>query len=190
MSNDYAAILTTLNATVLIVGTVQHSSLMAKLGRRTAAEIRDLHDVMGQLIEDLRAGVESSPELLRRSSYLQKIAKKKRPYILTASFVWMVVCMLLISSQIDILKWAGAAKPGVSSGLARKAFMITVAAILVLAVEAIFSAGVNAKEEANKVMVDFNLKYPQAELYALANRQAERNLPQPESDTTTPDARP
>lgn len=73
MSNDYASIVTTWDAALLFVGTVQFARLMMRLSEDAAAEGRDRREKMGRLIEDQRRGVEptlaSLLEVRRRSVF-------------------------------------------------------------------------------------------------------------------------
>jgi uncharacterized membrane protein len=65
MSNDYAAIVTTLDVAVLLIGTVQFTTHYRRWNDSMAARARVRREKMGALIEEQRRGIEPTRDALR-----------------------------------------------------------------------------------------------------------------------------
>jgi hypothetical protein len=139
MSNDYAAVITTVNAAVLLVGTVQFSVVMGKFAERTVEGHREEHDLRGRAIEVLRRGRQPDAEDLRKLKQMKRrrafgVSKSLPAY--TAGALWFALCTVLVVSTIKVLKWAGTANAGPNPDLAEDSFTTAAIAICVLVVEA------------------------------------------------------
>ncbi|MFF5522644.1 hypothetical protein [Streptomyces coeruleorubidus] len=139
MSNDYAAILTTLDGAILVIGTAQFVSIHKRLNERQLSMSRERFERKGRLIEALQRGEEPDDAEL--------FAVRERPLLspdtllLSLAFlVWGTLVASVVAVQIKVLRWAAmaGARPEMNPdpGLARLAYLITGAAILVLLFEA------------------------------------------------------
>lgn len=132
MSNDYAAIVTTINAAVLLVGTVQYTGLTKRVGDRMLAATREQAEAKALLLDQRRLGTEPSPESLVRLQEQRDELRRRTRANAVASLIWSATCALLLVQQMRILAWTGTAHPGPASELARSSFYVTVTGVLVL----------------------------------------------------------
>ncbi|WP_431776292.1 hypothetical protein [Streptomyces cucumeris] len=184
MSNDYAAIITTVNAAILLVGTVQHVTLMKKSVDTVNAEDQALRTACGQVIEEMRRGVDPSPgtlnELRPRRRLRRRFWQMTVPW--AAALVWMATCMFLVSVQSDVLRWAGTAKPDPEPRLARFAFYVAVGSTMLLVIEAALSVLIQAAAMAQSNGREYKRKYTAEERARL-----EELIKQPQQVSGLPD---
>ncbi len=135
MSNDYAAVLTTINAAVLLVGTVQYTGLMRRVGDRVFTTKRQQTEAKRQLIEQQRGGIDPSAEALLQLRNERRELRKRTLPNLVASLVWSATCLLMITNQMQVLAWLGTAQPGAAATLARRSFLVTLIGVSVLVAE-------------------------------------------------------
>ncbi|MFF2479210.1 hypothetical protein [Streptomyces sp. NPDC058066] len=138
MSQDYAAIIASLNGAVLVVGTIQYGTLIRKATDAVEARLDEELTFRGKLIQASRGGVAPSADDLLR------LKRRRLPagfysYIL-ASLVYLYVCQSIARCTKDVLKWSGSAKQPPNPELAERAWEVAAVAILLLLIEAGASA--------------------------------------------------
>ncbi|MFH8577112.1 hypothetical protein [Streptomyces zaomyceticus] len=151
MSHDYVAIVTSLNAAVLLVATLQYGSLIRKVVDQLLSYGEGRLTRLGQLIEARRNQVEPSvSDLLALRPISKKAAARKYAVYMIASGVYLGLCTGILGSQVRILKWAGTANAGPDPKLAENAFYTTVIAIVFLVIETAvvnFASGIRRVRE-------------------------------------------
>jgi hypothetical protein len=146
MSNDYAALLTTLNVAVFAVGTIQIYTLMKRWtdSQRDTTE-RTAHARIA-VTNALQHNHQPNPEDLR-DAYIRpaSILRSKSFGAYVAGTLWVAIVLLLGIQQISILRWAGSADKPAAPDLAERSFHMVTIAIAVLLAEGVvraFSEGV------------------------------------------------
>ncbi|MDX2730998.1 hypothetical protein [Streptomyces sp. PA03-2a] len=134
MSQDYAAIIVGLNGAVLLVATIQYGALSRKALQASAARDAAHEARWEHLLETRRGGADPSvDELLGLYRY-----RPGRSIVYgLASFVYMSVCLFIMLSTKSVLQWSGSAKPEPNPELAKRAFIVAVAAVGLLILEAL-----------------------------------------------------
>ncbi|MET9735586.1 hypothetical protein ABZZ79_34665 [Streptomyces sp. NPDC006458] len=143
MSDDYAALLTTLIVTVLAVGTIQTYTLMRRLGDSQTADVRRTVEARLRVLDAMRRGGAPDPEDLRAAhvstvSFLALSQRNLSAY--TAGVVWSLVVVVLGVQQVKILMWAGSADHGDSPNLARDSFYLVAVSVGLLLAEGVVRA--------------------------------------------------
>ncbi|MFJ3477311.1 hypothetical protein [Streptomyces microflavus] len=156
MSNDNVAVLTTLNAAVLVIGTVQYTHMLRRAHEANHALTRERNVTRARLIDAMRQGVEPPAAdllVLRNRWVRQAIA----PGLL--SLLWFVICFMLLSSQLAMLRWIGTADAGPAPELARLCYLTTSGAIIVLVGEGFLASTARFLAERRKIRRDFWEQY-------------------------------
>ncbi|WP_405964247.1 hypothetical protein OG713_26970 [Streptomyces sp. NBC_00723] len=182
MSNDYAAIVSTLDVAVLLVGAVQFAKVWARLGDETATQAQTRRERMGALIEQQRRGVEPSrSELLevRRTSIVRWL--RRHALLHTAGFIWFVTCGNLVIVQFRVLIWAGTANADPDPGLAEDAFNWVAIGVILLFIEGYVGGFVRARRKAQEARKAYCRQYTDEERIGLDQkvREAARSEPSP-----------
>ncbi|WP_159027853.1 hypothetical protein [Streptomyces pactum] len=186
MSDDYAATLTTVNAAVLLVGTVQYTGLSRRVGDRVFSSEREQAAAKGHLIEQRRQGVEPSPGALVQLRSQRRDLRRRTSANLVAGSVWCVVCVLLIVHQLQILAWAGTADAEPDPGLARRCFLATCAGIVLLVLEPVARGSYRLWRGARKGPLEYTTRYTRQERRRL-DRQIRTAAVQPPAPGTAPE---
>jgi hypothetical protein len=183
MSDDYAATLTTVNAAVLLVGTVQYTGLSRRVGDRVYSSRREQATAKGHLIEQHRQGVEPSPGALVRLRSQRRDLRKRTLANLVAGSVWCVVCVLLIVHQLEILAWAGTADAEPRPGLARRCFLVTCLGIVILVVEPMARGSYRLWRGVRKGPLEYATRYTRQERRRLDRQIRTAVVPPPVAGT-------
>ncbi|WP_415962044.1 hypothetical protein [Streptomyces sp. 021-4] len=138
MSDDYAALLTTLIVAVLAVGTIQTYSMMKRWSDTQAEQTRVLIEARVRVADALHRNAQPTEDDLKAAresvSTVARMARKGMlPY--GASLVWIAVVVTLGDQQLRILKWAATAGDPADPELAKSAFYYVSAAIVLLLAE-------------------------------------------------------
>ncbi|MCX5246986.1 hypothetical protein OG895_17400 [Streptomyces sp. NBC_00201] len=174
MSNDYAAIVSTLDVAVLLVGAVQFAKVWARIGDETAAQAQTRRERMGALIEQQRQGVEPSrSELLevRRTSLVRWF--RQLALLHTAGLIWFFTCGNLIVVQLRVLRWAGTAGAGPNPDLAQDAFNWVAIGVVLLFIEGYVGGFVRARRKAQQARKAYSLHYTNEERIGLDQKVRE-----------------
>ncbi|MFH8400204.1 hypothetical protein ACH4E9_22555 [Streptomyces anulatus] len=158
MSHDYVAILISVDAAVLLVATLQYGAMLRSMVNGREASLKKRQDRMALIIEARRNGVQPSNadllelqrERLRLRAPSQIVKAGLLPYMM-GSTTYVMLCGVLTTSIIKIIKWAGTAAPGPDPELAQSAFCITAVAVGALLIEA-YSAGLVAAMRTRKAL--------------------------------------
>ncbi|EHM25968.1 MULTISPECIES: hypothetical protein [Streptomyces] len=158
MSHDYVAILISVDAAVLLVATLQYGAMLRSMVNGREASLKKRQDRMALIIEARRNGVQPSNadllelqrERLRLWPPSQIVKAGLLPYMM-GSTAYVMLCGVLTTSIIKIIKWAGTAAPGPDPELAQSAFCITAVAVGALLIEA-YSAGLVAAMRTRKAL--------------------------------------
>ncbi|MFD6276000.1 hypothetical protein ACFWFI_10570 [Streptomyces sp. NPDC060209] len=147
MSHDYAAIMTSVNAGVLLVATIQYGAVLRKYIDQLMADTQERYGRIGQMIEARRNGSEpSTADLIAAKPPAEPqifpwrhrmLPRRYWPYTL-ATLAYFVLCWMLLSSMMRIFRWAGTADAGPEPGLARWSFFVTGGSLAALLFEAVF----------------------------------------------------
>ncbi len=137
MSDDYAALITTVILAVLLIGTVQTYTLLRAWVNSQVEAVRRGVDAHNRVAAAVKDGREPNDE------DLQEVVKLRRPHhvvlqawpAVLAGAVWLGVCATLVGMQIRVLQWAGTHEPATNPALAEKAFYVCSAAIVLLVAE-------------------------------------------------------
>ncbi|MFV0126201.1 hypothetical protein ACLGI4_00455 [Streptomyces sp. HMX112] len=170
MSNDYAAVVTTINAAVLLVGTVQYTGLTKRVGDRIFAATREQAEVKALLLDQRRQGTDPSPESLVRLREQRDELRRRTRANVVASLIWSVTCASLLVQQMRILAWTGTAHPGPASGLARSSFYVTVTGVLVLVAEPLARGCYRLWRGVRRGSLEYRQRYPRPERRRLARQ--------------------
>ncbi|MFI6729238.1 hypothetical protein NRF20_46165 [Streptomyces sp. R-74717] len=143
MSDDYAALITTVILAVLLIGTVQLYTLIksyadampqaddshAALLERVA---QALHGNRDPRAEDLAALDQYFTDLFARV-----VGRNRRWGTYLASAAWVAICCVLVITQIKVLKWSATHTPAQDPHLAKTAFYIASGAVVILVCEGV-----------------------------------------------------
>ncbi|MFG2557208.1 hypothetical protein [Streptomyces sp. NPDC048581] len=142
MSDDYAALITTVILAVLLIGTVQlytliksYSDALPQADASHAAllerAVQAVHGNRDPSAEDLVALDQYFADMLAHMG-----GARRRWGIYLASGAWMTICCVLVITQIEVLKWSATHTPGQDAPqLAKSAFYIASWAIMILVFE-------------------------------------------------------
>ncbi|WP_331763555.1 hypothetical protein OH738_40655 (plasmid) [Streptomyces hirsutus] len=108
MSNDFAAIISTIYITVLIVGSVQHYLLIRRFATPFLDSIPQNTALRAEIIERMKA-TGSNPTRDELAAVHEGDRMDNLPpfvYIAAAgSGLWMILCLVIITAQIKVLEW-------------------------------------------------------------------------------------
>ncbi|MEV7643354.1 hypothetical protein AB0O32_25810 [Streptomyces rubiginosohelvolus] len=145
MSDDYAAIVSTLIVALLTIGTVQLVTLLKRWRAFAVDFFREAVDARRRVTLALKAGHSPAPEdfellnILRPKRLVSRsVAALMAPYV--AACVWGAACVHLVIVQIQVLRWAGADEPGPAPELAKQAFATIVVCGSAMVVEGLVRA--------------------------------------------------
>ncbi|MER6433042.1 hypothetical protein ABT272_35765 [Streptomyces sp900105245] len=186
MSNDYASIVTSLDAAVLLVGTVQFAARIAKFVDHTAAGTTARRQKMGRLIENQRRGIEPTRSELLEARRRSPIVMMMRSFpLVAAGGIWATVCVVLISVQLKVLQWAGTANAGPNPELARRAFEVTAVSIIFLLVEGYMGGLVKAYNKGQELRRAYREQYTDEERAELQRKIRSALRPEAQPVTST-----
>jgi hypothetical protein len=141
MSNDYAAIVTTLDGAILVIGTAQFVGIYKKFTEKSSVIEREKFAHRGRLVEALQRGEE--PDAADLVAARRGLILSWDTLLLSLAFaVWGVLAGAVAIVQVQVLRWAATAgeNPDPDPELARMAYLVTGAAILALLFEAMAGA--------------------------------------------------
>ncbi|MFJ2924582.1 hypothetical protein ACIPIU_06065 [Streptomyces massasporeus] len=148
MSNDYAALITTVILAALLIGSVQTYTLF----RRWASVYTDVARLYVDATNRSRRAIQQGeePDPADTDAIIEILAKPRRfiyrsTAALLAVSVWVAVCTTLVIVQIDVLKWAATGQSTKDPSLARLSFYVAAGAVVLLVAEGVirvlFQAG-------------------------------------------------
>lgn len=188
MTNDNAAILTTVNAAVLVIGAVRYTQLMRKLTSARVEQDRERQAALGLLIEGKRSGSEPSMAALLALKKQRHVIQEQLP-VLLATTVWFAICVMLVRAQVDILEWAGTAEAsGAAPQLARDCFYVTAGSLTALVFEGFISAFSAGLKEQRRDRRAFEQQYTKQERRELRRQARDAHLPPPPPPPSPDDA--
>ncbi|MEU1668508.1 hypothetical protein ABZ547_34000 [Streptomyces sparsogenes] len=149
MSNDYAAVATSVIFGVLVIGTAQHYAMVKRINDLRSERIQTVSDARERVLNDLRNGTKPSLNDLEQS-HASRLTHEGFDGVLArwSAGLWGIVAASLAIVQIRILIWAGGANPGPAPELAHIVFIDTAVAIALLVLEAFVSAAKHLKPPA------------------------------------------
>ncbi|MFD6493485.1 hypothetical protein ACFV99_23770 [Streptomyces sp. NPDC059944] len=138
MSDDYAALISTIIIAALLVGTVQIYSLTRAW---VDVPIEMLHQYLqanGRALASIRAGdTPAADDLSKLAAITNPKDMWKRAWpAMVAAGIWLWTCIVLVALQIRILLWSATGAPK-DPALAKGAFFITSAVVVMLVLEGI-----------------------------------------------------
>ncbi|MEV5583002.1 hypothetical protein AB0L39_31125 [Streptomyces parvus] len=129
MSDDYAAIVSTLIVALLTIGTVQLVTLLKRWRVFATDFFREAVDARRRVTLALKTGHSPAPEDFESFTRWPR----RRPWhsivalvAPVAACLWGALCVHLVILQVRVLRWAGADEPGPDPGLAELAFLTIV----------------------------------------------------------------
>jgi hypothetical protein len=139
MSDEYAAVITTVILAVLLVGTVQAYTLFKAWGDGFRETSEDLHASVDNVVQAVRTGVEPPAEDLAKVDEGRESNRiiRQKAAALMAAFVWFWTCVFLVAVQIMVLKWSATHSPKEDPDLAKFAFVVCAVSIVILVVEGV-----------------------------------------------------
>ncbi|MYS05852.1 hypothetical protein GTW71_05225 [Streptomyces sp. SID6041] len=176
MSNDNVAVLTTLNAAVLVIGTVQYTQMLRRSHEANHALSRERNVTRARLLDAMSRGVE--PPVADLLALRDRRVRQAIPPSLL-SLLWFVICFMLLSSQLAMLRWIGTADVGPAPELARFCYVTTPGAISALVTEGLLASSVRFLAERRRIRRDFWEQYSdqQREDLRAATRAARPPIP-------------
>ncbi|MEU0272274.1 hypothetical protein [Streptomyces sp. NPDC006307] len=170
------AIVTSVNAAVLLVATLQYGSLLRRYVDRMLGDGQARNARLGQLLDMRRNGVEPTVDELREF-YPKSRLQLFRPYIpyVAASGAYGGFCYMILVSQVRILRWAGTADAKPQPELAEHAFNVAVLAMVLLLLEIFavnYASGVRQALALRHRFTSVYSKQERRELRALAEAAA------------------
>jgi hypothetical protein len=154
MSNDYAALITTLIVAVIAVGTIQLYTLMKRWGDVFAEAGSELVEARRRILDAMAQGQAPTPDDLNAASmsprWVLAVSRKSFPPYLAAA-IWIGVCGGLVVIQASVLRWTAMADKPKSAELAEKSFWVVVAAVVLLIVEGIARALLEARVKVRRL---------------------------------------
>ncbi|MFJ3481509.1 hypothetical protein [Streptomyces microflavus] len=141
MSHDYVAILISVDAALLLVGTIQYGTASRRVLAASAKKAAARTLRLGLLIQQQRDGRPPTEAQLLEARRADPRARPVRsmafifPGIL-GSGIYMVWCGVLGWSMIEMLMWAGQKNGGDAPELAKTAFVYTAGSLIFLVLEA------------------------------------------------------
>ncbi|MFB6849796.1 hypothetical protein ACFCXS_33720 [Streptomyces sp. NPDC056373] len=143
MSDDYAALLTTLIVAIFAVGTIQTYTLMRLLGQKLNEDARRKAEAQHRVLRALR-DAQAPEEQDLTDAYEPAVDRiglpRKELAVYTAGVTWTGMVIVLGTQQIKILRWAGSAAHPKDPELAEGSFFLVSIAIAVLLVEGVVRA--------------------------------------------------
>jgi hypothetical protein len=157
MSDDYAALITTVILAVLLIGTVQAYTLFKAWGDGVLEVTEGIRTSIDNIVQAGRTGVEPPAEDLakideaRESSHLVR----QKVTALVASFVWLAICAVLVAVQIAVLAWSATHSPDDKDpSLAKFAFVACSVSIVILVAEGALRVMARTAVGMNKQIVE------------------------------------
>ncbi|MFF6911545.1 hypothetical protein [Streptomyces sp. NPDC012466] len=142
MSDDYAALITTIILAVLLIGTVQTYTLLRAWTNSYAETAGHYVEAHNRVVAAVTAGNDPDSEDLE---LISAVAAPRRLLLLawpavTAGSAWLTVCALLVTVQIKVLLWSATHQPETDPQLARWAFYVTSGSVVLLLMEGLVRA--------------------------------------------------
>ncbi|MFB7359411.1 hypothetical protein [Streptomyces gardneri] len=176
MSNDNVAVPTTLNAAVLVIGTVQYTQMLRRAHEANHALSRERNVTRARLLDAMGRGIEPpvADLLVLRNRWVRQAIP---PGLL--SLLWFITCSMLLNSQLAMLRWIGTADAGPAPELARSCFLTTSGAIIALVIEGFLASSIRFMAERRRIRRDFWEQYSdqQREDLRAAIRAARPSIP-------------
>lgn len=193
MSDDYAALLTTLIVAVLAVGTIQTYTLMKRWGDTETERVRLTSQARERVLEAMRQGQDPGEEDLRQAfvPVFNLGMNRKAVPAYVAGFVWVVVVTTLGAFQVKILRWAAAEGDPADPQLARKAFYAVSIAIALLLAEGMiraFSQMLSEQWTAVKPLRQYSRSERRRAIRTVRQFRKTGQVPTPASPPTPPNA--
>jgi hypothetical protein len=142
MSDDYAALITTIILAVLLIGTVQTYSLLRAWTNSYAEIARRYVEAWNRAGDAARNGSDPDDEDLEQISI---VATPRRLLLLAwpamaAGVAWLSICALLVILQIKVLLWSATHEPARDPQLAKWTFYATSGSVVLLLIEGLARA--------------------------------------------------
>ncbi|MGY5106075.1 hypothetical protein [Streptomyces sp. 900105245] len=149
MSDDYAALITTIIMAELVIGSVQAYTLMKAWAEPTRQLTLRIKQAAEKVVTARKAGEDANPDDIalirsaRSTVEMQRLLMSTLP-ALAAAMVWMAACTVLVFVQIQVLKWSGTHTPLKDPKLARTSFYVSAGAVVLLVGEGVVRVFVRA----------------------------------------------
>ncbi|MGA5497715.1 hypothetical protein ACPCSP_25460 [Streptomyces cinereoruber] len=193
MSNDNVAVLTTLNAAVLLVGTVQYSRLLSRALQHPNAFFVKRIEQERRILEKLRQGINPTSEEIRALQKLptpwdylkgtfESLLKKSGTFIV--GVVWLLICAAVLTSQVAMLRWIGTDSPGPQPKLAKVSFLITTTSMILLVIEGYFAAAFRGARSITEYFTAQRSRYSPQEIQLLDTLRRTGSTTQPNPSST------
>ncbi|MFF4369657.1 hypothetical protein [Streptomyces sp. NPDC001594] len=179
MSDDYAALITTVIVAVLLIGTVQAYTLFKAWGDGFLELTADWRTSADNVIQARRAGVEVPAEDLAKIHEGRESNRVKRQKFaaLVGAFAWLSICAILVLVEIKVLKWSATHNPKEDPQLAKAAFLACAVSIVILVGEGLgrvvgrLAIGVKRQREWARQYTDDDLRHYDEALRVYRQRQ-------------------
>jgi hypothetical protein len=138
MSDDYAALLTTLIVAIFAVGTLQTYTLMRRIGQSQNDDLRNTAEAQHRVLQSLAAGQAPAEQDLTAAHVPTAVAigiPRKALAVYVTGVIWTAMVVVLGIQQVKILRWAGSANHPKDPQLAEGSFYLVSVCITVLLVE-------------------------------------------------------
>ncbi|MFC8520152.1 hypothetical protein [Streptomyces sp. NPDC057257] len=155
MSDDYAALITTVILFVLAVGTVQTYTFLKQYADAAAEWARQLAEVRSRVLSAIRAGDEPENRDMERVGELTEDRPTKGfPPAYIAAGLWLALCTTLVGVQAKVLLWAATDGHSKDPHLARLSFFVSCAAMGVLTAEGLVRAWLRGRSGLRRYALD------------------------------------
>ncbi|MCC9312317.1 hypothetical protein LN042_35555 [Kitasatospora sp. RB6PN24] len=156
MNDNYASLIISLDAAILLVGTVQYATLMKRAFTSMEVELRRFIDRNRDLFGEAPESQEENPERNRalRRLLFQVLSIPRSPAVILpflASVTWLVICWELLGVVIGVLRWQGTENHGPDPELVQVSYGVTVVAVIILTLEGIFRVFVETFRKINAI---------------------------------------
>lgn len=141
MSHDYVAIVISVDAALLLLGTIQYSAAFRRTIANWMTVLREYRDDVNRLFEEMRQGTDPSPSDVlatyptNKVTIFRSMTPKRLVAGLLATGLYSGWCVLMVTLMSSLLEWAGTADADANPELAKRAFWTTSLSLFALLVE-------------------------------------------------------
>ncbi|MFE9776168.1 hypothetical protein ACFYOV_31830 [Streptomyces sp. NPDC005931] len=185
MSDDYAALITTIILASLLIGSVQSYSLLRRWADSHLGTTEDGMDARTRALESIRRGEAPRPEDLEAIALAAQPVRVLRKTLLPliSSGVWLAVSAALVWVQVKVLLWSGTHEPPTDPQLAKQAFYVASGAVVLLVAEGLLRVMAYGASRILQSIQSLEEATPEERSELLqAIRRYVRKLPDPEGE--------
>ncbi|MPY47108.1 hypothetical protein [Streptomyces acidicola] len=137
MSDDYAALITTIILAALLIGSVQLASLLRRFVGAFVESAQRGVNAQNSAIDAIQREEDPEPDDLEAITVAVRPGRVLRKAIpaLAAAIIWLGICGPLVWILIKVLFWSATHEPQTDPQLAKASFYVTAGAVAVLVIE-------------------------------------------------------